>query len=123
MNAKLEDSARKHELATPIGRDDGRDRRPSRKSGDHAETIVQPITDERANEWLPNANLQPNETVPTPRLTLTVGEAAAVLGISRAFAYELVARGELPAVKLGRRIVVPRRVLDSILGSGTWPAA
>lgn len=44
-------------------------------------------------------------------LTLTVSEAAALLGISRAFAYELVARDELPAIRLGRRILVPTRRL------------
>jgi excisionase family DNA binding protein len=38
------------------------------------------------------------------RLVLTVGEAGELLGISRSFAYELVARGELPAIRLGRRI-------------------
>jgi excisionase family DNA binding protein len=34
-----------------------------------------------------------------------------LLGISRAFAYELVARGELPVIRLGRRIVVPKAAL------------
>jgi excisionase family DNA binding protein len=34
-----------------------------------------------------------------------------LLGISRAFAYELVARGELPVIRLGRRIVVPKVAL------------
>jgi excisionase family DNA binding protein len=32
-----------------------------------------------------------------PRLTLTVGEAAKLLRLSRAFTYELVARGDLPS--------------------------
>jgi excisionase family DNA binding protein len=50
------------------------------------------------------------------RLTLTVPEAAAVLGISRALAYELVARGELPNLRLGRRIVVPRQALERLIG-------
>lgn len=51
----------------------------------------------------------------TNRLTLTVEEAAQVLGISRALAYELVARHELPSIRLGRRIVVPRRALEVLL--------
>lgn len=51
------------------------------------------------------------------RLTMTVSEAAAVLGISRALAYELVARGELPSIRLGHRIVVPtKRLHDLVLG-------
>lgn len=48
-------------------------------------------------------------------LVLTVAEAATALGISRAHAYELVARHELPAVRLGRRIVVPRRALEQLI--------
>jgi excisionase family DNA binding protein len=50
-----------------------------------------------------------------PRLTLTVAEAAKLLRLSRAFTYELVARGELPGVRLGRRIVIPRIAIDRIL--------
>ncbi len=49
------------------------------------------------------------------RLTLTVDEAAQVLGISRALAYELIARRQIPSLRLGRRIVVPRRALEVIL--------
>jgi excisionase family DNA binding protein len=42
------------------------------------------------------------------RLVYTVDEADHLLGISRAFAYELVARGELPVIRLGRRVLVPK---------------
>jgi len=49
------------------------------------------------------------------RLTLSVEETAEILGISRALAYSLVARQELPSLKLGRRVVVPRRALDRLL--------
>ena len=49
------------------------------------------------------------------RLVWTVEEAAQVLGISRTHAYELVARGELASVRLGRRIVVPKRTIDTLL--------
>lgn len=49
------------------------------------------------------------------RLTVSVEEAGALLGISRAFAYELAARGELPCVRLGRRLLVPRKALDELL--------
>jgi len=52
------------------------------------------------------------------RLTLTVEEAASVLGISRAFAYEAVRRGEIPAIKIGRRILVPRAALQRLLTPG-----
>ena len=49
------------------------------------------------------------------RLTLTVEEAAKVLGISRAFAYEAVRRGEVPSIRIGRRILVPKAALDRLL--------
>jgi len=42
-------------------------------------------------------------------------EAGELLGISRAFAYELVARGELPHLRLGRRLLVPRKALHELL--------
>ena len=48
---------------------------------------------------------------------LTVSEAAEVLGISRSLAYELVARHEIPAIRLGRRIVVPRQAIKELLVS------
>jgi excisionase family DNA binding protein len=48
--------------------------------------------------------------------TLSVPEAAAVLGISRGTAYEGVRRGEIPALRLGRRLVVPARALLQLLG-------
>ncbi|MDP9402546.1 MAG: helix-turn-helix domain-containing protein [Actinomycetota bacterium] len=40
-----------------------------------------------------------------------------MLGISRAHAYELVRRGELPRLQLGRRVVVPRRALEDLVSS------
>ncbi|MDE6280302.1 MAG: helix-turn-helix domain-containing protein [Oscillospiraceae bacterium] len=41
-------------------------------------------------------------------LLLSVPEVAAVLGISRAGAYELVRSDGFPALKIGSRIVVPK---------------
>lgn len=54
-----------------------------------------------------------------PKDVLTVSEAAAALGISRSLAYELVARREIPSLRLGRRIVVPRQVIELLLASVT----
>jgi hypothetical protein len=45
-------------------------------------------------------------------------KATDLRGISRAFAYELVARDELPVIRLGRRIVVPKVAL---LEASRWP--
>ena len=57
----------------------------------------------------------PEEMALRNKLTVTVPEAAALLGISRALAYELVAREEIPAIRLGHRLVVPtHRLLDLV---------
>lgn len=50
------------------------------------------------------------------RLTYTVEEAARLLGVSRGTAYEAARRGELPTVRLGRRLLVPRARLEDLLG-------
>ena len=51
------------------------------------------------------------------RQTVSVEEAAVMLGISRAKAYECARQGELPALRFGRRIVVPLAELTRLLGS------
>ena len=49
------------------------------------------------------------------KLTYTIDEAARLLGISRNSAYEAARRGELPAIRLGRRILIPRSRLEAML--------
>ena len=55
-----------------------------------------------------------------PRV-FTVAQAAALLGISRGHAYELVARGVLKHLRLGRRIVIPRQAIDALLNIDLTP--
>jgi len=50
------------------------------------------------------------------KATITVEQAAAVLGLGRTAAYEAARRGEFPTRKLGRRIVVPVPALLEWLG-------
>lgn len=50
--------------------------------------------------------------------TLTVEEAAKLLGLSRSSAYRAAACGELPTLRFGRRIVVPTARLLALLGYG-----
>jgi excisionase family DNA binding protein len=52
------------------------------------------------------------------RLVYSVAEAGALLGIYRAFAYELGARGDLPVIRLGRRRLVPKAALIALAGAG-----
>jgi len=55
------------------------------------------------------------------KLTITVEEAAVLLGISRSLAYELVRRGTLPHLHLAHRIVIPRRAMERMLDGGEKP--
>lgn len=50
------------------------------------------------------------------RLTCTVPEAGALLGIGRDAAYAAAHRGEIPTLTYGRRLVVPVRKLLEQLG-------
>jgi excisionase family DNA binding protein len=49
--------------------------------------------------------------------TVTVEQAATILGISRALAFRAVRRGEIPALRFGRRIVIPRAALEQMLSA------
>ena len=44
-------------------------------------------------------------------LTLTVPEAARALGISRGQAYQAAQQGEIPVIRIGRRLLVPKAAL------------
>ncbi len=58
---------------------------------------------------------QRNEAKSVERLTLTVEEAAQLLGISRGLAYEMARCGKLPVVRFGRRLLVSRGALKRML--------
>lgn len=53
------------------------------------------------------------------RLTTTVEEAAQALGVSRSAAYRAAAAGQIPIVRIGRRMLVPRAWLTAIGQSTT----
>ena len=52
-------------------------------------------------------------------LTYSVEEAGRLLGICRNSAYQLAAGGQLPTIRLGRRLLVPRAALDRLLEAAT----
>lgn len=57
-------------------------------------------------------------TAPPPHshsLTVSVPEAAAILGVSPRTVYRAVRRGDLAAVHVGRRVVVPAHRLFELL--------
>ena len=77
------------------------------------------MTDTTTQDPRPSFTYGPAPGASRERLVLSVAEAGELLGLSRAFAYELVARGELPVVRFGRRIVVPKAALLELLGSAS----
>lgn len=48
-------------------------------------------------------------------LTISVEEAAKILGISRGLAYSMVHEKRIPALRFGRVIRVPRHALEQLL--------
>lgn len=55
-------------------------------------------------------------TGPDAPATITVPQAARVLGISRGGAYRAAAAGELPVLAIGRRLLVPVGALLALVG-------
>ena len=53
--------------------------------------------------------------VENTKLVMTVPEAGERLGVCRVHAYKLVKLGQIPTIKLGRRIVVPIAALEKML--------
>jgi excisionase family DNA binding protein len=52
-------------------------------------------------------------------LTYTIDEVARVLGVNRNTAYQAARVGELPVIKIGRRMLVPKAAFERMLeGAG-----
>lgn len=49
------------------------------------------------------------------RLTYDVGTAAKLLGLSRNSAYQACLTGQIPHLKIGKRILIPRAALEKLL--------
>lgn len=49
------------------------------------------------------------------KLTLSIEEAAKLLGIGRNLCYDRVKTGEIPVIKIGRRLLVPKKALEKLL--------
>lgn len=58
-----------------------------------------------------------NKQLPQDRLGFTVSEVAKSLGISHSSVYKAVKTGQIPGVKVGDRIVIPKHILAQILSS------
>jgi excisionase family DNA binding protein len=51
------------------------------------------------------------------RVCFSVGEAAAIAGLSASFVYVLMRRGTLHSVKVGGRRLIPRKALEGLLNT------
>jgi excisionase family DNA binding protein len=58
---------------------------------------------------------------PNRAATYTVEETAKLLGVGRNKAYEGVAAGEIPSIRIGKRILVPRIALEQMLAQPPKP--
>lgn len=58
---------------------------------------------------------------PQPKILLSVEEAAAALGIHRATVYDLLAKGHLASVRIGRRRLIARRTLEDFVSRSEQP--
>lgn len=53
----------------------------------------------------------------------SVAQTAAILNVCQRTVYNMVARGDLPAARIGKHIFIPRGKLDAIVPEGTAPTA
>jgi excisionase family DNA binding protein len=53
------------------------------------------------------------------RLTLTAREASQLLGLSRTSVYQGISTGEIPHVKVGKRILIPKVALEKLLSEAS----
>ena len=56
------------------------------------------------------------------KMALSVPEAAKLLGIGKNLAYEAVQRGEIPSIKVGSRLLIPRVALEQMLAEANGTA-
>lgn len=55
------------------------------------------------------------------RLTLSIAETSKLLGIGKQLCYDRVKAGEIPVIKIGRRLLVPRQALEKMLQEPKTP--
>ncbi len=60
----------------------------------------------------------PSYAVLDKRLCISVPEAAEMLGLSRNFVYDLVKQKQLPVIKFGKRLLIPRAALEKMFEKG-----
>ena len=59
-----------------------------------------------------------DQTVRQPEI-LSVSDVQSRLGLSRNCVYEAIARNEIPSLRVGRRILIPRKAFEQMLDGTT----
>ncbi len=62
-----------------------------------------------------NLSLRDASSTAKDPLVLSVAKAAQSLGVSDDLVYELIERGQLPCLRLGRRKLIPRRAIELLV--------
>ena len=57
---------------------------------------------------------------PGTKQTLTVSETAEILGVSRPMVYNLIREGSIPAINVGKKILISKRVLSVWIKNGGY---
>ncbi|MBM4463463.1 MAG: helix-turn-helix domain-containing protein [Chloroflexi bacterium] len=55
------------------------------------------------------------------KLTLNMREVARVLGLSKSSVFAAVHRGEIPHIRVGKRILIPKAALERMLSEAAKP--
>jgi excisionase family DNA binding protein len=61
--------------------------------------------------------LEKQGKVSPEKVTLRVEEVAKILGISRGSAYDAIQQGQIPHIRIGRRILIPKKAFERLLDS------
>ena len=65
--------------------------------------------------WTDESEVRAMAKKDTESAVITVSELAKLLRIGRVSAYQAVERGEVPSIRIGRRILVPRAAVHRML--------
>jgi excisionase family DNA binding protein len=57
------------------------------------------------------------------RKTYTIAESALLLGVGKNQCYDAARAGQIPTVRIGKRILVPKAALDRMLADGARETA
>ncbi|AWN49477.1 helix-turn-helix domain-containing protein [Methylobacterium currus] len=63
--------------------------------------------------------MKPNQIERPGCRTITIEEAGRQLGLSRNSAYQAAGRGEIPTIRIGRRLLVPLIAFERMLDQAT----